>query len=63
MVTMSKWLISWMRSIRKALAMRLERRRKKKQRDQEALIISQDMIKIPEVMDILILEQDKQDLS
>ena len=40
-----------------------EKRREKKQRDQEALIISQDMTKIPEVTDILILEQDKQDLS
>ncbi|CAB4431698.1 unnamed protein product [Rhizophagus irregularis] len=40
-----------------------ERRREKKQRDQEALVISQDVTKIPEVMDILILEQDEQDLS
>ena len=40
-----------------------ERRRKKKQRDQEALVISQDVTKIPEVTDILISEQDKQDLS
>ncbi|PKY30203.1 hypothetical protein RhiirB3_485727 [Rhizophagus irregularis] len=35
-----------------------ERRRKKKQRDQEALVISQDVTKIPEVTDILISEQD-----
>ena len=40
-----------------------ERRRGKKQRDQEALVISQDMAKIPEVTDILTSEQDKQDLS
>ncbi|GBB99842.1 hypothetical protein RclHR1_03650018 [Rhizophagus clarus] len=40
-----------------------ERRWEKKQRDQEALVISQDVTKIPEVMDILISEQDEQDLS
>ncbi|PKB92989.1 hypothetical protein RhiirA5_442697, partial [Rhizophagus irregularis] len=40
-----------------------ERRREKKQRDQEALVISQDVTKIPEVADILISEQDEQDLS
>jgi hypothetical protein len=40
-----------------------ERRREKKQRDQEALVISQDVTKIPEVTDILISEQDEQDLS
>src|SRR3989337_800020 len=40
-----------------------ERRRKKKQRDQEILVISQDVAKIPEVTDILISEQDEQDLS
>jgi uncharacterized coiled-coil protein SlyX len=40
-----------------------EKRREKKQRDQEALIISQDMTKIPEATDILISEQDEQDLS
>jgi hypothetical protein len=31
-----------------------ERRREKKQRDQETLVISQDVTKIPEVTDILI---------
>ena len=40
-----------------------ERRREKKQRDQEAIVISQDVTKIPEVTDILISEQDEQDLS
>ena len=40
-----------------------ERRRKKKQRDQEVLIISQDVTKIPEVTDMLTAEQDEQDLS
>ena len=40
-----------------------ERRREKKQRDQEALVISQDVTKIPEFTDILISEQDEQDLS
>ncbi|GBC49815.2 hypothetical protein GLOIN_2v1886361 [Rhizophagus irregularis DAOM 181602=DAOM 197198] len=35
-----------------------ERRREKKQRDQEALVISQYVTKIPEVTDILISEQD-----
>ena len=40
-----------------------ERRREKKQRDQEAPVISQDVTKIPEVTDILISEQDEQDLS
>ena len=40
-----------------------ERRREKKQRDQETPVISQDIIKIPEVTDILISEQDEQDLS
>src|SRR5437764_12658614 len=40
-----------------------ERRREKKQRDQEALVISQDMTKIPEVTDMLTSEQDEQDLS
>src|SRR5436189_6072633 len=34
-----------------------ERRWEKKQRDQEALVISQDVTKIPEVMDMLTLEQ------
>ncbi|CAI2194193.1 5837_t:CDS:1, partial [Funneliformis geosporum] len=33
-----------------------ERRREKKQRDQEALVIFQDMTKIPKVADILISE-------
>jgi len=40
-----------------------ERRREKKQRDQEALVISQDVTKIPEVTDMLTSEQDEQDLS
>src|SRR4051812_6549269 len=40
-----------------------ERRQKKKQRDQEALVISQDVTKIPKVTDMLTLEQDDQDLS
>jgi hypothetical protein len=40
-----------------------ERRRERKQRDQEALVVSQDVTKIPEVTDILISEQDEQDLS
>src|SRR5688500_594211 len=40
-----------------------ERRREKKQRDQEAPVIFQDVTKIPKVTDILISEQDKQDLS
>jgi hypothetical protein len=40
-----------------------ERRWEKKQRDQEALVISQDVTKIPEVMVIFISEQDEQDLS
>ncbi|CAG8699674.1 14406_t:CDS:1, partial [Dentiscutata heterogama] len=35
-----------------------ERRREKKQRDQEALVISQDVTKIPEVTDMLTSEQD-----
>src|SRR3954464_7746764 len=56
MVTMRKWSISWMRRIRKALA--IERRREKKQKDQEALVISQDVTKIPEVTDMLTSEQD-----
>ena len=37
-----------------------ERRREKKQRDQ---VISQDVTKIPKVMNMLTLEQDEQDLS
>ena len=40
-----------------------ERRREKKQKDQEALVISQDVFKIPEVTDMLTSEQDEQDLS
>ena len=40
-----------------------ERRREKKQKDQEALVISQDVTKIPEVTDMLTSEQDEQDLS
>uniref|UniRef100_U9ULF1 Uncharacterized protein n=1 Tax=Rhizophagus irregularis (strain DAOM 181602 / DAOM 197198 / MUCL 43194) TaxID=747089 RepID=U9ULF1_RHIID len=40
-----------------------ERRLEKKQRDQEALVISQDVTKIPEVTDMLTSEQDEQDLS
>src|SRR5688572_8367482 len=40
-----------------------ERRREKKQRDQEALVISQDVTKIPGVTDMLTSEQDEQDLS
>ncbi|POG57726.1 hypothetical protein GLOIN_2v1886361, partial [Rhizophagus irregularis DAOM 181602=DAOM 197198] len=40
-----------------------ERRLEKKQRDQEALVISQDVTKIPEVTDMLTSEQDKQNLS
>ncbi|RGB38812.1 hypothetical protein C1646_691576, partial [Rhizophagus diaphanus] len=40
-----------------------ERMREKKQKDQEALVISQDVTKIPEVTDILTSEQDEQDLS
>ncbi|PKY47133.1 hypothetical protein RhiirA4_421159 [Rhizophagus irregularis] len=40
-----------------------ERRREKKQRDQEALVISQEVTKIPKITDILISEQDEQDLS
>src|ERR1043166_7841280 len=40
-----------------------ERRREKKQRDQEALVISQDVTKVPEVTDMLTSEQDEQDLS
>src|SRR3954454_8516097 len=40
-----------------------ERIQKKKQRDQKALVISQDVTKIPEVTDMLTSEQDKQDLS
>ena len=36
-----------------------KRRREKKQRDQEVLVISQDVTKIPEVTDILISEQDE----
>ena len=40
-----------------------ERRREKKQRDQEALVISQDVTKISEVTNILTSEQDEQDLS
>ncbi|PKY49120.1 hypothetical protein RhiirA4_405114 [Rhizophagus irregularis] len=39
-----------------------ERRQEKKQRDQEALVISQDVTKIPEVTDMLTSEQDEQDL-
>ncbi|GBB97275.1 hypothetical protein RclHR1_29550001 [Rhizophagus clarus] len=39
-----------------------ERKREKKQRDQEALVISQDVTKIPEVTDMLTSEQDEQDL-
>src|ERR1044072_5424516 len=39
-----------------------ERRREKKQRDQEALVISQDVTKIPEVTDMLTSEQDEQEL-
>ncbi len=39
------------------------RRQEKKQRDQEALVISQDVTKILKVTDILISEQDEQDLS
>ncbi|CAG8721440.1 6220_t:CDS:2, partial [Dentiscutata erythropus] len=35
-----------------------ERRQEKKQRDQEALVISQDVTKIPEVTDMLTSEQD-----
>lgn len=35
-----------------------ERRREKKQRDQEALVISQDVTKIPGVTDMLTSEQD-----
>src|ERR1043165_9875944 len=48
-----------MRCIRKRLAMRLGR---EIGRDQEALVISQDVTKIPEVTDILISEQVEQDL-
>uniref|UniRef100_U9TWG0 Uncharacterized protein n=1 Tax=Rhizophagus irregularis (strain DAOM 181602 / DAOM 197198 / MUCL 43194) TaxID=747089 RepID=U9TWG0_RHIID len=40
-----------------------ERRREKKQKDQEALVISQNVTKIPEVTDMLTSEQDEQDLS
>ena len=40
-----------------------ERRREKKQRDQEVLVISQDVTKIPEVTDMLTSEQDEQELS
>ncbi|PKY45461.1 hypothetical protein RhiirA4_401249, partial [Rhizophagus irregularis] len=40
-----------------------ERRWEKKRRDQEALVISQDVTKIPEVTDMLTSEQDEQDLS
>ncbi|GES86266.1 hypothetical protein GLOIN_2v1782198 [Rhizophagus clarus] len=40
-----------------------ERRREKKQKDQKALVISQDVTKIPEVTDMLTSEQDEQDLS
>ncbi|RGB34406.1 hypothetical protein C1646_153626 [Rhizophagus diaphanus] len=36
-----------------------ERRREKKQRDQEVLVISQDVTKIPEVTDMLTSEQDE----
>ena len=42
---------------------RQEKKQEKKQRDQEALVISQDVTKIPEVMDMLTSEQDEQDLS
>jgi hypothetical protein len=38
-----------------------ERRREKKQKDQEALVISQDVTKIPEVTDMLTSQQDEQD--
>src|SRR5437763_15396903 len=40
-----------------------ERRREKKQRDQEALVISQNVTKFSEVTDMLTSEQDEQDLS
>ncbi|POG65017.1 hypothetical protein GLOIN_2v1782198 [Rhizophagus irregularis DAOM 181602=DAOM 197198] len=40
-----------------------EKRREKKQKDQKALVISQDVTKIPEVIDMLTSEQDEQDLS
>ncbi|CAJ0889878.1 12868_t:CDS:10 [Entrophospora sp. SA101] len=40
-----------------------KRRWEKKQRDQEALLISQDVTKIPEVTDMLTSEQDEQGLS
>src|SRR5437763_7218049 len=40
-----------------------ERKREKKQRDQEALVISQNVTKISEVTDMLTSEQDEQDLS
>ncbi|CAB4401849.1 unnamed protein product [Rhizophagus irregularis] len=39
-----------------------ERRREKKQKDQETLVISQDVTKIPKVTDMLTSEQDEQDL-
>src|ERR1051325_7763980 len=39
-----------------------ERRWEKKQRDREALVISQDVTKIPKVTDMLTSEQDEQDL-
>ena len=39
-----------------------KRRQEKKQRDQEALVISQDVTKISEVTNILTSEQDEQDL-
>jgi hypothetical protein len=40
-----------------------QRNREKKQRDQEALVISQDVTKILEVTDMSTSEQDEQDLS
>ncbi|CAJ0745977.1 14314_t:CDS:2, partial [Entrophospora sp. SA101] len=49
---------------KKSISKEIRKRRwEKKQRDQEALLISQDVTKIPEVTDMLTSEQDEQGLS